>query len=50
MIVLDVTNEESYSDLSKWMEQVKQVRKSCRVLSTTLYVFAACLLISFTIA
>jgi small GTP-binding protein len=24
MIVLDVTNEESYSDLSKWMEQVKQ--------------------------
>ena len=49
MIVFDVTNEESYADLSKWMEPVKQVCKACQVLSTTLYVFAECFLISFTI-
>ena len=31
MIVFDVTNEKSYSDLSKWMDQVKQVNhvKTC---------------------
>ena len=37
MIVFDVTKEQSYADLSKWMEQVKQVCK--HILASNIYIY-----------